>query len=281
MQSRPSSSFIARKAARGASALAVRQVVVTAANVLGGILLARTLTPSEFGGFAIVALFASIVLTVTGTGLATNLIRRNEAPDGLAKGSVFALLLGLALCFALATSILAPVVVAAYGMKPSVVLAIQLTSVAGIASTFMVIPQVQLERELRFGRLAVVEIGQALTFNTVAVTLALLGFGLVSIGIAYATKLATGAVLSHMLSPWQIRLHWDTNQLAENLAFSVPFQGSAFVSIAKDGITPILAGILTTVEDVGFLTWASMFASFSILALMIVQRIYLPTFARL
>src|SRR4051794_30914801 len=72
---------VVRKSIRGAAALGVRQMFVHAANVLGAVLLARFLSPAEFGVYAIVTFLISFLGTFGGTGLAANLIRVHDAPS--------------------------------------------------------------------------------------------------------------------------------------------------------------------------------------------------------
>jgi len=61
----------------------------------------------------------------------------------------------------------------------------------------------------------------------------------------------------------------------------LPFQGAQFISVIKDSISPIFIGLLLGAGAVGYVNWAGMVAAYPLLALMVLQRIYLPAFARL
>src|ERR1700733_12137493 len=80
---------LARQAATGAVALLVRQGLVYGSNILGGIILARLLTPGEFGFYGVVLFFVVFLNIFGGTGFAANLIRTEEHPSAADFRAVF------------------------------------------------------------------------------------------------------------------------------------------------------------------------------------------------
>ena len=80
---------LAQKAARGAAALGIRQVLTYGVNILGGVVLARMLSPSEFGFYAIVSLLLAFLNVFGGTGFAADLIRVSDEPTLHAYRAVF------------------------------------------------------------------------------------------------------------------------------------------------------------------------------------------------
>jgi O-antigen/teichoic acid export membrane protein len=71
--------------------LALRQVAVQALNIGGGIFLARLLTPSEFGLYAIVTFLVAFLTAFGGTGLAASLIRQPDEPSEIEYRSLYTL----------------------------------------------------------------------------------------------------------------------------------------------------------------------------------------------
>jgi O-antigen/teichoic acid export membrane protein len=53
------------------------------------------------------------------------------------------------------------------------------------------------------------------------------------------------------------------------------------MSLLKDSITPVFIGLLLGAGSVGYVNWAQMVAAYPVLCLMVMQRVYLPAFARL
>ena len=150
-----------------------------------------------------------------------------------------------------------------------------------IITSFQSIPAIRLERRLAFDRLAIADVAQALSFNIVAIVLALRGAGAWSFVIAMLVRSTVGAIIIQVVSRWRIGWCLDWPRVKAHMAFGLPFQAIGFISLIKDSITPVLVGVLAGAATVGYISWAQTIAAYSVLALMVFQRVYLPAFARL
>lgn len=272
---------VAQKAVQGAVALGIRQVFVQGMNILGSILLARMLSPSEFGLYAIMLFFIAFLGALGGTGLAAGLIRQQNPPDEYDYKTVFTAQQLLVVFLAIVLWVAAPALTAAYRLPPDHAWLFRLVALSLLITSFMVVPQVRLERRLAFDQLALVEIAQAFTFNAVAVFLAWRGLGPLSFSIALLLRALVGAILANWLSPWKIGWRWDWQRVKSHLGFGIFLQGGQVVSLLKDSITPVFVGLYLGTESVGHINWAQMVANYTVLALMVFQRLYMPAFARL
>ena len=275
------SARVTRHFARSAASLGVRQVFVQGANLLGSLLLARILSPPEFGLYAVAIFWLSFLSTFGGTGFAANLIRQPGEPTLADYRSVFSIQLVIVLGLAATLWVAAPALAAMYRLSTDGIWLFRLIALSLFSTAFIVIPQVQLERHLDFAKLAWVEVAQAITFNVTAVYLAWRGWGVLSFGVAMLLRAVIGAILANRIKPWAMRWHWDLARAKPHLAFALPFQGAQFISVIKDSISPIFIGLFLGAGAVGYVNWAGMVAAYSLLALMVLQRIYLPAFARL
>lgn len=272
---------IAKRAVTGTIALGIRQVLVQGMNVLGGILLARILSLEEFGIYAIVTFILGILISFGGTGIAANLIRQSEDPSEADYRSVFTAQQILVLILFVILWLISPVITTLYHLPAKNAWLFRLVGFSLLFTSYMAIPQARLERHLEFNKLAVVEVGQSIVFNTVTVFLAWNKWGAMSFAIGIALRSLTGAVLSNILSPWSIGLQWDWQRARGHLKYGMYFQAAQIVSTVKDSITPILIGLMIGLKEVGYVNWANMVAAYSVLALMILQRVYMPAFARM
>jgi O-antigen/teichoic acid export membrane protein len=275
------SARVTRHFASSALSLGMRQVFVQGSNLLGSLLLARILSPTEFGLYAVAIFWLSFLSTFGGTGFAANLIRQPSEPTLADYRTVFSIQLVIVLGLAATLWAAAPTLAAMYRLATDGIWLFRLIALSLFTTAFVVIPQVQLERELDFAKLARVEVAQAIAFNVTAVYLAWSGWGVLSFGIAMLLRAAVGATLANRIKPWAMRWHWDLERAKPHLAFALPFQGAQFISVIKDSISPIFIGLLLGASAVGYVNWAGMVAAYSLLALVILQRIYLPAFARL
>ncbi|HEX6940314.1 MAG TPA: oligosaccharide flippase family protein [Longimicrobiales bacterium] len=272
---------ISQKTARGALVLGGRQALVHALNLAGGILLARWLTPAEFGIYAILMFVLNFLGSVGDVGLGASLIREPEEPTVADYRAIFTAQQILVFTVVVAFWTATPWIVEAYGRPAREVWLFRLLALSLVFTSLQTIAAIQLERQLEFRKLALVEVAQALTFNALAVGLAWAGAGAQSIAIALPARAAVGAALVHLVRPWPIGLRWDWARIRDRLRYGLPYQGIGFVSLVKDSITPVFVGILLGTTEVGYINWATMVAAYPVLALMALQRLYLPAFSRL
>lgn len=249
--------------------------------MLGSLLLARILSPTGFGLYAVAVFWLSFLSSFGGTGFAANLIRQPDEPTLYDYRAIFTIQLVIVTFLSVVLWATAPYFSSMYQLHSEGEWLFRLIALSLLATAFIVIPQVQLERHLDFAKLARVEVAQALTFNVLAVYLAWRGFGVLSFGIAMLSRSIVGATLANWIKPCSIRWHWDLSRAKPHLAFAIPFQGAQFISVIKDSINPLFIGLLLGAGAVGYVNWAGMVAAYPLLALMILQRIYLPAFSRL
>jgi O-antigen/teichoic acid export membrane protein len=272
---------IRRRAFRGAMALGFRQAFVVAINLVGGVCLARILSPSQFGLFAVFTFALSLLAAFGDVGLGASLIRSTGKPTTHEYRVVFTAQQMLLLVGVIGLFVAAPFMAEAYRLPPENAWLFRLVSLSLIPTSLQVIPSIQLERDLRFERLAVVEVSQTVVYNAAAVLLTLAGYGVWGLAIALLVRSMSGAVLANLVSPWSIGFAWDSKLVRQHVGFGLPYQASAWVSLAKDSLNPVLVGLLLGAAQVGYLNWANTLAAFPVLALMMLQRLYLPAFARM
>jgi len=262
-------------------ALGFRQALAAVVSLGGGVILARLLSPSQFGLYA-VFVFALGVLSIFGdVGLGASLIRNVTEPSTHEYRAVFtAQELLLAICV-VALFFAAPFIAAAYRLPPDDAWLFRLASLSLVPTSLQVIPSIRLERDLRFGRLALVEVSQTVVYNVTAVLLVLLGYGVWGLAIAIVARSTVGALLANLVSPWRIGFAWDLAMVRRHIGFGLPYQAASWASLAKDSINPVLVGLLLGAAQVGYLNWAGTLAAYPVLALMVLQRLYLPAFSKM
>jgi O-antigen/teichoic acid export membrane protein len=272
---------VAQKTVHGAFALGIRQVLVLGTRVLGGIFLARLLTPGQFGIYAIVLYFQSFLTSFGDAGLAASLVRQHEEPGTADYRAIFTIQQILVFIITLSMWLAAPLIASKYHLKPQDAWLFRLVALSFFATSFMVVPLVRLERHLAFHKVAVIESVQAIVFNVLAVYFAWRGMGAYAFVWALLLRSLVGTALANWISPWRIGWHWDWPLIRTHMAFGLPYQGIQITSLLKDSITPIFIGLLLGTADVGYITWAGMIAAYPMVVLSVLQRLYMPAFARL
>ena len=197
----PEAAEVGALAARGALVLGSRQIVVWLISFASGIVLARLLSPADFGVYAI-AVFVLSAFTIFGdAGLGASLIRQQEDPTLADYRSVFLVQQAIVFAIVLLCWATASFVVSLYGLKASYAWFIRLLALALLITSFQTISIIRLERRLAFGRLGLISAIETLTFNATAIAFAAAGAGVYSFGAALVAQALVAAALYLAASP--------------------------------------------------------------------------------
>lgn len=277
----PSAEDVRRSAVRGGLFVGVRQIAVQGANVLGTVLLTRIFSTSQFGLFVILIFASKAITLLSGAALSLQAVR---SPKPLSLHSLRVLFTAqsiLSVVGGIALWTLAPTIAVAYHAGDAAVIALRIVSIGVMLSCLQSIPTALLERDLRFGRLAISEISVAIAFNTIAVAAAWAGLGIKGVAIGIASQVVVGCVVVNAMKPWSIGLAFDLRVLRQEIGSGIAYFGVSVTSIVKDAVNPVFMGLLLGAADVGLATWANLVSAYSVMALQMLQRVYIPTFSRL
>ena len=197
---------------------AASQFAREALRLVIGILLARLLTPDEFGLVGMIYIFTGFAALFGDLGLGAALVQRADL-DRDHLDAVFWVNVGAGVALTLLFLLAAPLVAAFYDepvLEPlTMVIALQFT-----IGSLNVVQGARLTRAMAFRRLAVIETGAAAGAGGIGIAMALTGFGVWSL---VAQSLAGAALTAGWMwaaSPWRPRasLRWD--RLRELLGYS-------------------------------------------------------------
>ncbi|MCU1480121.1 MAG: glycosyl transferase [Subtercola sp.] len=257
---------------------AMNNVVLRLGGLALGILLARILTPQQFGVYAVALSVQAIVATLADFGLSADLIRSKDfaarAPTvaslGLAVGAVLmtTMLLGSA---TLASSLGSP--------DSAPILAIlSITLLLGGAGA---VPFAALQRRFDQRRLFVIAVVDFAVSTTVTLVLLALGWGVLSLAIGRVVAQLCTLVLQYALSGVRPRFGFDRSLAASVLRFGLPVAGANVLSWAVLGSDKIVIALLTDPISLGYYVLAFNISTWPMTALgQVVRSVALPAFAR-
>jgi PST family polysaccharide transporter len=270
------------RAARGIRSLMGRMLVVQVMTFGAGIVLARSLTPAQFGLYFIATFFVSTFGMFADLGFGPSLIQQGK------EIHVRELRVSLTLQLAATAVVVGLLAVAGHWVarlyphaSHATVWLIRVLALQLFLTAFRSMSVLQLERDLRYGRVAAIEVVEAVAYQGVAVGLAVAGLGVWSFAIAVLVRGVAGTTIAFAMSPWRVGFAFDRRIARDLLRFGVPFQLSSIVQQAGGWLTPVLVGSLSGPGAVGFLGWASSNARKPLMLVDNVMRVAFPHFARL
>ena len=195
---------VARRALRAVAWNYIGWFLGKAAVLVSTAVLARVLSPAEFGlvGFATVAIAYLAVLQDLGLGAA--LIQRRDDIDDAAD-TVFTFNLSVGAVLAIVTVIGAPLV-GSFFDEPDVVPLVRVLGLTFVLNALSTTHGALLERRLSFARKTAPDVGSAVVKGVVAITCASLGMGAWSLVIGQVAGSVAAAGLSWAVLPWRPRL---------------------------------------------------------------------------
>lgn len=270
-----------KKLIRGFLTLSFRKAILLAISfVTINLVLARILPVSVIGIFNIANSILAFFSYFSDIGLAGALIQKKEITIHDLK-TTFTIQESLALLITTVLIIFAPFLSNLYGLEGSGVWLIRSLAVGFFLTSLKVIPSILLERELNFGKLVWVEVGETLLFNGALIFFVLHNFSVDSFSYSVLLRSVAGAALINYLSPWKISFGVHKNALKSLLSFGLPFQTNSILALLKDRLVPlVVAGIVGT-TGVGLITWAQSVTFISLEVMNIMSRITFPAFSRL
>lgn len=247
---------LARVGFRGAVWQGLALVGGKAIVLITTIVLARLLSPEQYGLVAAALVLMAYVETVADAGVAQALVYLPAS--GVAARSALLVSVVLGASLALLTFFSAPWIAGLFKL-PDVGPLVQVLSIAVLATSLGAVPEALLRRDLLFRRLAVAPIVRALVMGVLSLVLAFAGYGAFSLAAGTAAGAVAYAATCWWLvrkgAPWQIwRVAKDA--LRANLKFGVPVAGSNLLARLIFDIDYVIIGVILGAQALGYYTLA-------------------------
>jgi PST family polysaccharide transporter len=211
--------------------------------------------PHAYGIFLTAIGLTAFLAALTRSGVDTYLIRRAETPEPWMYEVANTLIVGLSGVLFIAGVVAVPLLVRWYGNRdfeaPYLVLLLTVP-VVGLAGP----PTAKLERELRFGTVAQIELGGQVLALLVALTLAWRGFGVWAPVLGQLAWQVTGMVAAMVAARFRPRFRFEKACAKEMLSFGVGYTASLRTWQLRTLVNPLLVGRFAGAEGVAYVGFA-------------------------
>lgn len=218
------------------------------------VVLARLLTPEDFGLIAMVAAVTSFVRLFKDLGLSTATVQRDTVTGGQVN-ALFWVNVSVSTAATLLTAAVAPAVAWFYG-DPRLV-AITIALAAGILlSGLSVQHEALLKRQMRFGTIAIVDVSAVAGSVIAAIVVAWLGADYWALVVQQVSRAGFGALGAWVACSWRPgRPQWAEGA-RDMLAFGGNLTGFRFVNYFARNADDILIGRFVGAQALGYYTRA-------------------------
>lgn len=256
------------------------QVTLQLARIVVALVLARLLTPHEWGLAAMVLVFAGFVVVFTDSALGTALIQRREISED-DRSTVFFVGTGVGVLLAV-TGIACSGLLASFYGEPDVQPLFIAVSIGFLVSTLGSTQMALLVRDMEFKRLELRQIAATLVGACVGIGLAVGGYGAWAIVGQLLGEAVTSTVLLWLLTPWRPQRRFATASLRRLGGFAGNVFAENVLWQAGRTITGVLIGRVLGAAALGTYTLATTVILMPFVRIAApLQQVFFPAFSRM
>lgn len=258
----------------------IDNVFVKGFSFIGSILLAKMLTPNDYGLVAIITIFVSMGSILIDGGLSSSLIRNNKNDD-LDYCTIFYLNLFLSLLLYFFMYFFAPFIAKFYSLN-ILTLLIRVYCLNFILTALSSVHIVYLSKKLNFKRMAYLNMPGVVVGNLFSLLLGYYSFGVWSIVAMFLLPQFFQTIALWFFSGWYPKLLFSIEKLKYHLGFSYHLLLSSLISNITNNFYNLLIGKIYPLKDLGYFDRGKTLSQYPQLVLtQVIGKVTLPIFSEL
>lgn len=247
------------KTKKGLAWSMIERFATQGVQFLFGIILARLLSPDDYGIIAMPLVFLAIAQCIIDSGFSTALIRKPElTEDDLSTAFYFNIGIGI-LCYAVL--FFSSPLIADFYHTPILSSLLKVTALAVLFNPLCAVQQAILTRKIDFKTQAIVSLSGAVVSGIVGLYMAYNGFGVWSLVFQQVGGYVMRTILFWVLGKWKPKRKWSWESFHYLWGFGSKLLGSALLDTMYNNIYPIVIGKYFSANDLGNYTRAQQFST--------------------
>lgn len=269
------SKSLKRKTVSGVIWSGIERFSVQGVQFLIMIIMARLLTPKDYGLVGMLTIFIAIAQTLIDSGFSQALIRKQNRTE-TDNSTVFYFNIIVGLFIYLIFYLTAPVVADFY-QTPLLTSIMRVMSLGVIFNSLAVVQRALLTIRIDFKTQAKASLIAAISSGITGIIMAYKGFGVWSIVTQQLTNLGLNTLLLWIFAKWHPKEKFSKNSFRELFTFGSKLLASGLLDTLYKNIYLIVIGKLFTASKLGYYTRAQQFSDFPSSNLTgILQRVTYP-----
>lgn len=274
--------LIKKRSIAGVAVFTLRTFFISVFSFFAIFLLTIILDEAVYGIFVLVSAILNLLVYFSDIGLAAALVQKKEEPARNDLVTTFTIQQAIVVALVTIGLIFSSAIAAFYRLDKEGLWLLRVLFFSLILSSLKTIPSIILERQLKFTRLVIPQISENIVFYTVAVILALAGFGVTSFTWAVLARGVIGLVLIYLLAPWLPAFGFDKTSAKKLVSFGIPFQLNSILALLKDDLLTVFLGKILPFAHLGFVGWSQKWAYAPMRFFMdSINRVTFPAYSRL
>lgn len=244
------SSELGRQALRGGVVSVAIRYGNGALQIVSAIVLARLLSPEDFGLVAIVAVLTGFAPLLIDFGLGDSIAQRSRITPGQIS-TLFWVSCGLGIAVALGAIACSPLIAWLYGDRRLELITISIAIafiLSGISNQHLAL----LKRTMQFGQIGRIQFFATLASVVIAVTTAYCGFGYWALVLRPITTALCVAVGAWLACQWRPGMPVFDSEVRSMIRFGLQVVGFTVVYMVTRAVDRIALGLLYPVDQVGY-----------------------------
>ena len=273
-------SELKNKAVKGVIWSALERFSVQGIQFLVMLVMARMLSPKDYGLVGMAAIFIAVSNSLTDSGFSQALIRKQDRTE-TDKSTVFYFNIVVSFILYLLIYLIAPYVSDFYEM-PQLTAVVRVLCVLCVINSFGIVQRTEFMSALDFKSQTKASFVSAILSGIVGVALAMLGFGVWALVVQQILGAFVNNLILWLLSKWRPILVFSKESFRGLFSFGSKLMASGLIDTLYREIYPIVIGKLFSADSLGHFNRAKHFAEFPSQNMTgIMQRVTYPVLCKI
>lgn len=263
------------KTVKGIGWSAIDNVAQHAVTFIVSIVLARLLSPEDYGLLGIIAIFTAVCTSLINGGFTNALIRKKGVTDD-DYNTAFMVNLGMSILLYVIIFLFSPLIAQFFDREELISLT-RVSSLGMILGALAIVQQTRLTKKIDFKTQTKITFFASITSGVIGIVMALLGFGVWSLVAQNLSSQGLRTILLWVYNKWVPKLSFSVNSFKELFGFGWKLMLSGLLDTVWKELYQVVVGKFYSPATLGQYTRAKQFSKMlSSNLTMVVQRVTFP-----
>lgn len=251
-----------------------------AISFVSNMVLARLLSPDDFGTMGLIMVFITVADVLVDGGLGNALIQKNEIEEK-DETTIFTANLVFSLFLFFANFSISPFL-ERYTQVKGFSLLLRVQSACVLIRAFYVINVSQLTRKLDFPKLAHISLLSQTIATVIAIIMAYCGMGIWSLLFKAILLDLLCCIMYIVASPFKFRIAFDKTSFKELFGFGFPVALANIIESLYSNVVSFVIGKVYSVTDLGYYNQANSLKQIPVYSVSaVINQVFFPVFSRI